>query len=94
MIWVLRDGKLIEKRLAPPLNPCFGTGPAIHADFAEPVQCMADGKYYGGKRKYLDTVKAHGCEVVGTDFDNLPMKNPEYQPKGLREVIKRSAGQL
>ena len=91
--YVLRDGKLVPKNQAAPLNPSHGQGPAIHPDFAEPVQNMADGKRYGSKRHYHDAVRAHGCRVIGNDFNNQPMSNPKYQSKGLRDDIKRAAGE-
>lgn len=61
--YVLRDGKLVEKRYAEPLN----AGPYIATDGMDPIRSMADGKMYDSKSAYRRELKARGCVELGND---------------------------
>lgn len=65
--WVMRDGKLIPKHEAPPLNPVHGRGPMIISGTIDHVLNMADGKRYTCKRSYEKAVRAAGCEIIGNE---------------------------
>jgi hypothetical protein len=64
-------------------------GPTIIGDMAE-TRSMLDGKVYSSKRHYRDHVKAHGCEIVGNDFNNQPMTREADIAPRLSEDIARA----
>lgn len=64
--YVLRDGELIEKHLAPPLHDGAPTFHVI-SDNMGAVKNMADGRMYDSKSRYRDAVHAAGCRIVGND---------------------------
>lgn len=61
--YVLRDGKLVPKHQAEPLN----AGPYIATDGMDPIRSMADGQMYDSKSTYRRSLKAHGCQELGND---------------------------
>lgn len=69
------------------------TAPMIVRDGMDPIQSMADGQIYDSKSRYYDSVRAHGCEIVGNEkaaFD----KQPTYEPQGVRDSMKQAIEQL
>lgn len=60
--YVLRDGKLVEKRYAPPLRQVH----VIRDEMAE-TRHMADGKLYTSKSKFRRATRAAGCVEVGNE---------------------------
>lgn len=78
-------------------SACFGhwsfgkrsdlAAPQIIKDCIEPIRSMADGRMYDSRSKYLRSVRAAGCDVVGND--TLPAFQPE-EPKGVEEDVKRA----
>ena len=76
-VWVIRDGNLIPKHLAPPLNRQFGSGPMVISDCMDSTLNHADGRRYDSKRAYQKAVRAAGCEIVGNETQKLP---PAWEP--------------
>lgn len=66
-VWVLRDGELIERHLAPPLHPKFATSAYVIGDCMDRTLNPADGRYYESKSAYYKGVRAAGCEIVGNE---------------------------
>lgn len=91
--YVLRNGELIEKRLAEPLHVAHGSGPNIRPDGMDPIQSQADGRMYDSKSGYYRSVRQAGCEIVGNDRSGYGPR-PEYRPTGIGQDIKRSIEQL
>ena len=67
-------------------------GPSIIDDIQD-VRSLVDGKVYSSRRHYRDSVKAHGCEIVGNDLNNQPMTQPAPDAPGLKEDIARAIGE-
>ena len=86
LVW---DGQKCVPKTAAPLTP---TGPSIIGDIQD-VRSTIDGKVYSSRKHYRDHVKAHGCEIVGNDFNNLSMERPMPEVPGLVDDIKRAMGE-
>jgi len=78
--YVFRDGRFIEKRLAPPRRdasradlPC----PMIIRDGMDAMFSHADGKTYESKSAYYRAVKEAGCVIVGNDIESHMKPNYE-----------------
>ena len=71
--YVYRDGELVPKHLAEPLNYGFLSrsdrvaAPSIQLDTIE-MRSMADGKVYTSKNHYRQSLKAHGYREVGNEI--------------------------
>lgn len=86
MRYVIRDGELVPKHLAEPVN-----APYIRTDGMEPTRNMADGKMYDSRSAYERAVKAAGCEIIGND-QNSPSRG--HEPRGVERDIARAIEQL
>lgn len=68
--------------------------PRIIKDFDEPVQSMADGKWYTNKAALAATYKPSGNprgeEFVELGNEDISFKAPEADPKERREHIKQA----
>lgn len=84
--YVLRDGKLVEKQYAAPLN----AGPYVISDGMDPIRSMADGKMYDSKSAYRAGLKANGCVEVGNDRQTRSA--PDTAP-GLKRDIAQALKQ-
>lgn len=90
--YVLRDGALVERHLAPPppqAGRCFGRAPAVRRDAMDPMRSMVDGQLYDSRSAYYASVRRNGCEIVGDDVDGFS-KPPEYDGAGIEQDIKRA----
>jgi hypothetical protein len=73
--YVYRDGELVPKHLAMPLNLGFMSrshavsSPMLNLDGCVPFQSMADGKMYDSKSEYRKTLKAGGYREIGDQVD-------------------------
>jgi len=87
MTWVLRDGELVEKTYAP--NPSRSDLPCpnvIRDGLLEPLQHMANGRFYDSKRAMEKADKEAGCICVGNEQPKqLP---PEPMPAFKDDVIE------
>lgn len=93
--YVIRNGKLIEKHLAPPLVEIHGTAPYVISDSMGATRHMADGRYYDSKRQFREVTKAHGCVEVGTDAVMMKPRPPVMLDKRKRrEDIKKAVHQV
>jgi len=64
--YVIRNGELVEKHLAEPLNegrPAFN----FISDTMDLTQHMADGKHYDSKSAFRRATRAAGCVEVGNE---------------------------
>lgn len=86
--FVLRDGVLIERHLAPPLH-ASDAAPNIRADGMDPIRSMVDGKVYDSKSAYYGSVRRAGCEIVGNERAPFE-RRPEYRSEGLGADISRA----
>lgn len=68
-IWVFRDGELVPKHLATPLESKRSDlpTPMLIRDNMESTWNPADGQHYDSKRAYEKAVRANGCEIVGNE---------------------------
>ena len=86
-IWI----DISEIRAAPPPRRAFN----IIRDFPEPVQSTISGEHFTSRAAYMRHVKDNGCEVVGNDYNQAPMKHqPRSDDGGLKDDIAKSIGEL
>jgi hypothetical protein len=87
--YVMRNGELVEKHLAPPPEH---SGPYVISDNMDYVQNHADGQHYDSKRAFEKAVRRAGCEIVGNDQSML--KPREFQPVITRQDVKDTLDQM
>lgn len=94
--FVYRNGKLVDKRHAPPKSEKHGTASFVISDEMPHTRHMADGKYYTSKAKFRQATRAHGCVEVGTETQTLlkPRKPIELDRSQRREAIRQSIHEL
>jgi hypothetical protein len=92
--YVFRDGKLIDKRLAPPLVKRFGRAPNIRTDGMDATWNPADGKTYDSRSGYYRAVKDAGCVIAGDDSSLYRSPQPIEAPGGVEQDIKQAIDQL
>ena len=63
--------------------------PSVIGDIQD-VRSAIDGRVYSSRRHYRDHVKAHGCEIVGNDWNNLPMDRVMPDVPNIEADIKRA----
>lgn len=68
--FVLRDGKLVEKRYAPPIGGVF-----VLRDKMDPTVHPITGKMMDSKSEFRRVTRANGCVEVG----NEPMRAEQTQ---------------
>lgn len=88
-VYVWRNGKVVLKHQRP-------VRARIHLirDFQEPVKSLIDGKHYDSRRHYLDHVKDNGCEIVGNDFNDMPMTREVKDDSTIKDDIARTIEEL
>lgn len=68
MSWVIRDGKLVEKiRELPTARSSLPCPNIIRDGLLEPLQHMANGKFYDSKRAMEKADREAGCICVGNE---------------------------
>lgn len=87
-VWVVRDGELIERHLAPPLHPRFAEGPMVIGDTMDRTMNPANGQYYDSKRAYEKAVKAAGCEIIGNETPKLTRWEPDDPGEDIKAAIE------
>lgn len=94
--YVYRNGKLVDKRYAPPKEGIHGQAHYVISDEMAPTRHMADGKYYTSKVKFRQATRAAGCIEVGTETKTLltPRKPVELDRGARREAIQRTIHEL
>ena len=87
--WVVRDGKLVPKHLAPP-RMYRGAGLQVIKDI-EPFQNIAvDGKVIGGRRQRRDMIRAHNLIEVGNEPPVNRKQLPEWSTREFANDIKQA----
>jgi hypothetical protein len=100
-VYVYRDGKLVPKSQAVPLN---APSHSIITDTMPETWHPADGKHYDSKSKFRRVTRARGCIEVGTErqkdcrqFDRnarddvrcaIEMVRQGYRPRVLPESLE------
>ena len=79
--FVMRDGRLVSKRLAQPLIRKIDARIHVISDAMDPVKHMGTGRIHDSKAKFRADTRAMGCEEVGTD------------PAGRRERLRHEPSQ-
>lgn len=99
--WInLGGGRQVYRRIpdAPPKQRSHLARPSLIRDFAEPVQSMADGKYYTSKRALAQTAKAshnpHGVDFVELGNEEMPWVEHKESPDAVREDIRAAQAAL
>jgi len=93
-VWVIRDGKLIPRHLAPPLNRKFADGPFVISDCMDSLVNHADGRRYDSKRAFEKAVRRAGCEIVGNETQRsrpVEMPDPAQDVKQAFDAIESRA---
>lgn len=93
--FVMRDGKVVPKRLARPLVRKDRDGPAVIGDAMPATKHMGTGRIHDSKAKFRADTRAMGCDEVGTD-KSIMRERPRYEPRMSEIVqdIKKSMEQL
>jgi hypothetical protein len=65
-VYVYRNGKLVEKHLAPPLAG-GSAAPNVISDIMPETRHMVTGRYHTSKAAFRAETKAAGCVEVGND---------------------------
>lgn len=84
--YVMRDGKLVEKRLAPP--PAAANGQRVHviSDVMDACKHMATGEVLDSKSEFRKRTRAAGCVEVGNDPASTRERRPEPSTVGADDV--------
>lgn len=95
--FVIRNGKLVPKRLAQPL--INSTDPKVHviSDVMRPLKHMGTGRIHDSKAAFRADTKAMGCEEVGNDpaaSRDIGLKRVEPSMSEIVQDVKRSLQEL
>lgn len=94
--YVYRNGKLVDKRIAPPRESKHGQAAFVISDEMAPLRHMADGKMYDSKVKFRQATRAAGCVEVGTETQALlkPRQQIHLDQGKRRDDIRRTIYEL
>lgn len=90
--YVLRNGELIEKRLAPPLHAADRSHYVI-IDTMDACRHPATGKMMDSKSKFRKATRAAGCIEIGNETVS-PGKGYEPSSSEIKRDIARAIDQL
>jgi hypothetical protein len=90
--WVMRNGRLVRKEYAAPLNAASSAAYVI-SDTMEPLKHMGTGRMIDSKSKFRADTRASGCVEVGTDPAALRSR-PRLEPRGVHMDVKRALEEL
>lgn len=90
--WVMRNGRLVRKERAAPLNVSSAAVYVI-SDTMDPVKHMATGRMLDSKSEFRRDTKAAGCIEVGNDPAAL-RERPRPVPQGVHMDVKRAIEEL
>lgn len=89
-IYVLRNGKLVEKHLAPSLVS-GSAAPNVISDIMQETRHMVTGRYHTSKSAFRAETKATGCIEVGNDpAISRPRKPIPLSREKRRDDIRRT----
>src|SRR5271155_1101667 len=94
--YVMRGGRLIDKKFAPPKEGRHGPASFVISDEMEPTRHMANNKMYTSKAKFRQATRDAGCIEVGTETATLlkPRKQIQLDPVRRREEIRRAISEI
>lgn len=92
-VYVMRGGKLVDKRRAAPLHAARGSAAYVISDVMAPVKHMGTGKVLDSKAAFRAHTKASGCVEVGTDPAGSRPSRPPPAPD-LVPYVQRAIAQL
>jgi len=81
--YVIRDGQLVEKHLAAPLNEI--NAPSVMGDI-QPYQSMITGEMVTSRSRHRAILKEHNCIEVGNETKYLKPK-PIAPAPGLKDKV-------
>lgn len=90
--YVIRNGELVEKHLAPPLH-APRTAPNVISDHMAPTKHMATGKVTDSKSAFRAMTRTAGCVEVGTDPAGRRPPPPRELPS-MAPYVERAIAQL
>lgn len=95
MRYVIRDGALVPKHLAPPKHASTDSRRYVISDTMEPLKHMGTGRMLDSKSEFRKDTKAVGCEEAGND-PALRREQPRWEPSQHEVVseVKRAIEQL
>jgi len=93
--FVYRDGEMVPKHLASPLNPRGArsrlAAPMLSLDTVDAFRSMADGRMYDSKAAYRAELKRQGVREIGNDIEGhlkeVAATAPQ-KPKAKADLIK------
>ncbi len=97
MRYVIRDGELVPRHLAPrtPVQRSAFPCPAIRTDGMADTINPANGLLYDSRSAYERAVRDAGCVIVGDDSAYTDPKPPEFETVGgVEHDIKDAIEQL
>lgn len=94
--YVYRNGKLVDKRYAPPKGGKHGSASFVISDEMPETRHMADGKLYTSKAKFRQATRDAGCIEVGNETSALlkPRQQIQLDPGQRREAIRKTIHEL
>lgn len=91
--FVMRNGELVEKRLAGPRHGAHGRAAHVISDTMAPVKHMGTGQVIDSKAAFRAATRASGCVEVGTDpAASRPRRMPELKP--IAPIVQRAIAEL
>jgi len=91
-VYVYRDGKLVQKHLAPPRHRS-DPAPHVISDVMDALKHMGTGETIDSKSRFRAATRASGCEEVGNDPAIL-RDRPKVEPRGVEMDVKRALEEL
>lgn len=91
--YVMRNGKLVPKRLAAPRQAPSGKRVHVISDEMPPTKHMATGRIHTSKARFRADTRASGCVEVGND-PAISRPRPRPQPHGVHESVRQALQML
>ncbi len=94
--YVMRNGKLVDKRTAPPKGVKGEKASYVISDEMPATRHMADGAMYTSKARFRQATRAAGCVEVGNETSTLLKQRAPVtlSREERREHIKRAIREL
>ncbi len=86
--WVMRDGKLVPRHLAPPRHR-KGQGLQVIKDSEPFLNIAVDGGYIGGRRQRRDMMRAHNLTEVGNEAPINRKQHDAFDTRRFAEDVKQ-----
>ena len=94
--FVYRNGRLMDKRIAPPRSRKHGEASFVISDEMAPTRHMASGEMLTSKAKFRQATRDAGCVEIGTETATLlkPRQQVQLDPGKRRDDIRRTIYEL